>query len=148
MAGQRKGPAKPIRKTKAKANPKAKRKPPARKRGKPPHAPTDTTRAQVKAMAGFGIKQQDIAKVVGISKPTLEKYYRAELDTGMIVANSMVAESLYHMATTGKVPAAAMFWMKCRAGWKEVEPAGPPRAPEETARAIKDALVEIEKKIC
>ena len=39
--------------------------------------------------------------------------------TGSVKANSSVAQSLYKMATSGKCPASTMFWLKCRAGWRE-----------------------------
>lgn len=69
-------------------------------------------------MAGYGILQEDIGLVVGVSKPTLEKHYRAELDTGAIKANSRVAESLYKQAIGGNV-AAAIWWSKARMRWSE-----------------------------
>ncbi|MEO3475934.1 hypothetical protein AAFN86_29080, partial [Roseomonas sp. CAU 1739] len=34
-------------------------------------------------------------------------------------ANAKVAQSLFQMATQGKNVAAAIFWMKARAGWRE-----------------------------
>lgn len=69
-------------------------------------------------MAAFGIPHIDIARVVGINRNTLEKHYRYELDTGHVKATAKVAESLYKRATNGNV-AAAIFWMKARAGWSE-----------------------------
>lgn len=37
----------------------------------------------------------------------------------MIEANLKVAQSLFALATQGKNVAAAIFWMKARAGWRE-----------------------------
>ena len=37
----------------------------------------------------------------------------------MVEANLKVAQSLFQMATNGKNVAAAIFWMKARAGWRE-----------------------------
>ena len=34
-------------------------------------------------------------------------------------ATAKVAQSLFHMATVDKNVAAAIFWMKARAGWRE-----------------------------
>jgi len=89
--------------------------------GRPPHKPTAATRKQVDAMAGYGIPQFDIARVLGISVITLLKYYREELETAAIRANAAVAQSLWRMATNGNV-AAAIFWAKTRMQWTE-----PPR---------------------
>lgn len=86
-----------------------------------PHEPTEKDRKQVSLMAGIGLKHDQIAKVVGVSDETLRKYYREELDTGEARMNAMVAQNLYSIATskgTGSV-AAAIFWMKTRAGWRE-----------------------------
>ncbi|MEF2073497.1 hypothetical protein [Consotaella aegiceratis] len=72
-------------------------------------------------MAGYGVPETDIARVVGIDPKTLRKHCRDELETGHVKANSRVAESLYKKAIgngAGSVTA-AIFWMKTRAGWKE-----------------------------
>lgn len=81
----------------------------------------DRDRAQVKALTGFGLDQEQISEVIGISRPTLRKYYRKELDSGMLVANAKVAESLFRQATDPEKPnvVAGIFWMKARAGWKD-----------------------------
>ncbi len=89
-----------------------------RGRGRPPFQPSDEQRKTVTAMAGYGIPQEGISKVIGIDLKTLRKHFRGELDKGEIVATSKVAESLYKMATEGNV-SAAIFWMKARAGWSE-----------------------------
>jgi hypothetical protein len=78
-------------------------------------------RKTVEAMSAYGIPQQKIAAVIGICKPTLEKYYRVELDTADAKATAKVAESLFQKAT-GNHPqsvTAGIFWLKTRAGWKD-----------------------------
>jgi hypothetical protein len=70
-------------------------------------------------MAGFGVPQEDMATHLGIDAKTLRKRFRAELDRGMVEANLKVAQSLFQMATQGRNVAAAIFWMKARAGWRE-----------------------------
>jgi hypothetical protein len=84
----------------------------------PPHEPTDAQIATVRAMSAYGIPQDDIAKVIGIDPKTLRKHYSEQLEKGSIEATAKVAEFLFRQATTKNV-AAAMFWMKCRAGWSE-----------------------------
>jgi hypothetical protein len=86
-----------------------------------PHEPTEKDRLAVETMAGHGIAQMDIARVIGVSISTLSKWYRDELETGAVKANSRVAQSLFDKATgngNGSV-AAAIFWLKCRARWSE-----------------------------
>lgn len=84
------------------------------------HIPTEKTKGEVLAFAGFGVKHEDIAKYLGITKPTLYRHYREELDTGAIKANSAVARTLYRIAMDGN-PQACMFWLKTRAGWRETD---------------------------
>ena len=81
--------------------------------------PTEEQRRLVRALAGFGIVHDDIAKQVGCEPKTLRKHFREELDRGSVEATAKVAQSLFQMATTGKNVAAAIFWMKARAGWRE-----------------------------
>ena len=63
--------------------------------------PTAKDRATVKTMTGYGISQLEICAVLGITKPTLEKRCRLELDTGAADANAQVAASMFRMATKG-----------------------------------------------
>lgn len=74
-------------------------------------------------MAGYGVPGDDIALSIGITKPTLNKHYRRELDTGRIKANAAVAQSLYKKATGdgSQAVTAAIFWAKTRMGWKETQ---------------------------
>jgi hypothetical protein len=81
--------------------------------------PTEEQRRTVRAMSGFGIPQGDIATFLEIDTKTLRKHFRRELDRGMVEATAKVAQSLLRMATTGNNVAAAIFWMKARAGWRE-----------------------------
>lgn len=83
------------------------------------YEPTLDQRRTVKTMAGFGVPHVDIATFLGIDAKTLRKHFRDELDRGTVEANAKVAQSLFQMATQGKNVAAAIFWMKARAGWRE-----------------------------
>ena len=81
--------------------------------------PTDEQRRTVRAMSGFGVPQPDIALHLDIDPKTLRKYFRDDLNRGSIEATTKVAQSLFNMATKGNNVAAAIFWMKARAGWRE-----------------------------
>lgn len=95
-----------------------------KKEKKPHHKPSANTRAQVKKAASLGGTQEVICAMLGITKPTLRKHYREELDLGAAEANMAVAQSLFKMATDKNKPniTAAIFWMKTRAGWTEAQP--------------------------
>ncbi len=83
--------------------------------------PDISLRRMVEAMAACGVSEPDIARVMGVDLETLRAHHWEELETGEIIANAKVAESLLRKAI-GDGPqsvAAAMFWLKTRAGWSE-----------------------------
>jgi hypothetical protein len=89
--------------------------------GRRPHEPNDKDRQIVETMAGYGIKQIDIARVIGVTMHLLHKYYMEEIETGAAKANMKVAQSLFEKALAndkGSVTA-CIFWLKCRAQWVE-----------------------------
>ena len=89
--------------------------------GRPQFAPTKEQRLLVQVMTAAGFPQEQIAEQIGIDRVTLRKHFRPEIKTGKASANAMVARSLFKKAT-GDGPqsvAAAIFWLKTQAGWKE-----------------------------
>lgn len=89
--------------------------------GRPKFEPTDAQCTLVSELAACGVRQELIAKRVGIDSKTLRKVFRKELREGKSDACAIVAESLFRKATgDGKnAVAAAIFWLKTQAGWKE-----------------------------
>lgn len=92
--------------------------------GRPAYQPTDQDRKTVEAMVAGGIDQTAIAAVLGIARTTLARHFRAEIDTAAARANARVIRSLYQTATSDKADpkqrvTAQIFWLKCRAGWRE-----------------------------
>ena len=90
---------------------------------RPEYKPTEKDRAAVQTMAAYGIPQPDIAAVVGCDEKTLRKHFRQELDTAATQANARVAAALFKKATSDgpSSVAAAIFWLKARAGWQEAK---------------------------
>ena len=68
--------------------------------------------------AGLGFTQEKIAALLGITKPTLEKHFREELDRGMALIDYQVGSSLVDQALKGNVNAQT-FYLSRRVGWKE-----------------------------
>lgn len=89
-------------------------------KGRPPHKPTKDTQEQVKRLSALGCPHEDIATRIKISADTLVKYYKDELDEGRIDANAAIAGTLFSQAKKGNT-AAAIFWLKTRARWKETQ---------------------------
>lgn len=89
----------------------------------------------VEAFAAYGIQQEEMCLVLGISLKTLHKHFRVELNTGMVKSNAKVGESLFIQAVGApaqfdergnqiraeqpRVPSCGIFWAKARMGWKE-----------------------------
>jgi hypothetical protein len=94
--------------------------------------PTDEQRQLVKFLVAIGAKQIEIAQLIGIrSDKTLRRHFREEINRGVLEANGKVAQTLLKKAIDGNVTA-AIFWMKCRAHWREEgpsEPSSPGPAP-------------------
>lgn len=102
----------------------------------------------VEAACGLGIPEDQIVRVVinpdtgrPIASNTLRKYFRAELDRGLIETKMRVGSSLVRMAL-GVAPtehhaghpgnvAAAISYLKTQAGWKEGEPPQQPQSDED-----------------
>jgi len=118
------------------------REPSGKPPGRPEHQRTPEGSNTVRALTAYGIPQDRIAGILGISEPTLRKHYWREIETGLDEANAAVAESLFNVATkgTGKERVTAcIFWLKTRAGWIEGVPPEPPGKKQLAALAAREA---------
>jgi|SRR6185503_12187651 len=110
-----------------------------------PHEPTEVTRAEVMALVSFGNTQEQIASYLDITKKTLEKHYRRELDTATIRANAQVAKRLYNKAVQQDDLQAQIFWLKTRARWRTVDENGDRVSPEDTLSKIQALVADLNK---
>lgn len=96
-------------------------------RGRPKIKLTDTQLEQIEKMAGYGLNMTQIAALLGMSKDTIERRANedpaisAAIEKGRAEAIHKVAESAYKQAVSGACPAMTMFYLKCRAKWKETQ---------------------------
>jgi hypothetical protein len=86
---------------------------------------TDALREKARYLAGLGVPQDDIAKIIGCAAKTLRRHFRDELDRGVAEANATISGSLFGAAKGGNVTA-QIFWLKTRARWREGSAAGDP----------------------
>ena len=86
--------------------------------GAPPHEPTKASRDAVRLYAAMGTPQEDIGRLLKIDVKTLYKYYREELDLGLVAANAQIGGALFKKAMGGDTTA-MIFWLKTRARWSE-----------------------------
>jgi hypothetical protein len=78
----------------------------------------EAVREQVRHLAGVGVRQDDIAKIIGCAPKTLRGRFRDDLDRGVAEANATVSGYLFTAAKGGNVTA-QIFWLKTRAHWRE-----------------------------
>jgi hypothetical protein len=112
--------------------------------GRKQHQPDKTTRDTVKLHSMVGTPQLLIAKVLGITEPTLRRHYRTELDLSSAIATANLGGKLYNKAFSGDT-AALIFWMKTRAGWSETKEQAADGAPEplKVVFNVSDAVKEV-----
>jgi hypothetical protein len=78
----------------------------------------DVIRDKVRHLAGLGVPQVDIARIVQCSPKTLRKRCRDDLNCGVAEANAIVSGCLFAAAKGGNITA-QIFWLKTRARWRE-----------------------------
>lgn len=89
------------------------------------HHPTDESRKMIANMSSYGLDVLMVAKLSGISPPTLYKYYRHELTTSAAKKDLAVLQSAFLKAVGGpeqnweKADAAQQrWWIGARQGWR------------------------------
>lgn len=91
--------------------------PPSRKRarrpGRPKYRPSDRDRDRVMAMAAGGSTPRAIAKLIGISEPTLRKSFAAELDIAIELKRAEKMEQLDQLGRAGNVTALKTYIELC-----------------------------------
>jgi hypothetical protein len=108
---------------------------------RPTFIPTEEQRRTVKSLSAYGIKQEGIARVLGIRSPkTLKKHFREELILGEIEAVAQVAQTHYQMAKSGKHPVSTIRFLDKRQRWLDVQ------GLETRPAAIPDFVVVLDKK--
>ena len=65
----------------------------------------DAMREKVRHLAGLGLPQDDIAKIIGCAPKTLRKRFRDDLDRGVAEANATIAGYLFAAAKGGNIAA-------------------------------------------
>jgi hypothetical protein len=109
-----------------------KRKPAAKKRakvakpiGRPPYEPSQETREKVEILIAGGESEEDIARVVGLSRTTLRQHFAEELATGRAKRRADVLIAQYRTAVAGNASAQDKFLKKSDL------PVFQPQAPKE-----------------
>ena len=108
------------------------------KGGRPPYKPDTKTETIVERMTSWGLTAEAIGDCLGISPPTIRKYYRAAILRGTPSMIDKVATNMVKQACKNdfrSVPA-AQFVLRTRGGWtdkpQQHEIMGPQGGPIQT----------------
>lgn len=86
---------------------------------------TEEIYAQVGRMSGLGLPLPMIARILNVAPRTLDNYLskdeilRHHYERGVALATEKVANVAFAQAVSGENTAMTIFWLKCRANWKE-----------------------------
>jgi len=98
-----------------------------------------------------GLNHEQIASILGMSKDTLERFFKSDptlhaaVEKGKSNSILKVAGTAYQMAVSGDVPAMTMFYLKTRAKWKETHVVE--ERPDDDTQAKLDQMAEEIKRI-
>lgn len=88
----------------------------------PAHVATAKDRVLVQMGIAIGYTHEQIARLIGVSRPTLTKYYAAEIERGGDEINLAIASNLASIAKDRNHKSsvtAAIYWTKARMGWTD-----------------------------
>jgi hypothetical protein len=102
--------------------------------------PTEEQRKKARAFSAWGIEPADIARYMGNSEKTHQKYFGEDMFRGKVEANAKVGKILLEMAEGGGEPDVTIFWSKTRGGFHDRQVAA--TAPA----ALPNFVVSLEKK--
>ncbi len=83
--------------------------------GRPPFAPRPEQRQMVQVLRANGVPLDTIARNIGITKPTLRKYFRDELSHGFEQVKAAMGAALVKAGLGGNV-GAQRYWLATQGG--------------------------------
>jgi transcriptional regulator with XRE-family HTH domain len=94
---------------------------------------------KVEVLRASGMTQEEIAKAIGITVPTLRKYFFQELQDGEVRTRADIIAAMAEKALKGSVPAARLVLGLLDQG-KAAVPIGTPKAPRPEKLGKKEQL--------
>lgn len=111
--------------------------------------PDEKQLASIEALGGIVKSLSQIAQVIGIHPQSFIRSMRefpevrAAIERGRALANMNVGKTVYELATKDKHFEAAKFWLKARAGWRDVQAVELGRGPDYENYSDEDLEAEI-----
>lgn len=116
--------------------------PPRDPRGRKRHKRLPQLAEKIAVLRGAGLTVEEIGARIGLSAPTLSKYYFRELESGAKLAQAVLAEAMWEKAKGGNVAAARYI----REEFKKGEPAIPAARQRQTSTPAPPADTPLGKK--
>lgn len=107
--------------------------PPRDPRGRKRHRRLPQVAEKVAVLRALGHRVEDIARRLGLSEPTLRKYYFRELENASALAEAVLDEKIWTRAMEGSVPAQRLLKDMLAKG-KAAVPLKPVKAPEKAPK--------------
>jgi transposase len=82
------------------------------------YTPTQMCKFMVKKMCAYGLKNDQISQIIGVSEKTLRNHFSEELRQGRVEVDYMIIDTLFRKAMNGDT-ASLIFWAKTRCRWSE-----------------------------
>ena len=118
----------------------------ARKKGDGPVSFNTEHAKTVRALAQYGVPQEDIAATIGCCVETMQKLYSDELAKGRALANARIGKRLFEKAMEGDV-SALIFWAKCRMRWRTEDSKNEKPVADDTAKKTLEAIKQAFKSV-
>lgn len=125
--------------------PRTKRKAP-KKVGRPRYQVKEGQREQVERFIACGMIQDDIARVLGISTPTLLRYFENEIRTGPAKQRALVINNLFNQSANGNTAATKHLEAMTARGMAEASIAGTETGQKVDAPAKAEKPIKLGKK--
>jgi hypothetical protein len=108
-------------------------------KGRPFWEPAEWQRKMAYELAGLGIPQVEIAKILEVGEVTLTKHMRHELDLGQAEFHAIAARKLFQHIANNNFQA-LQFYMRVRMGWIEPKPTDPERDTDDVSKLTDEQL--------
>ena len=106
--------------------------------GRPPFQPTDEDHEKVRVLKAGAMSQAAIAEALGISEPTLTKYFSQDLEIGAAKVTAEILMARYNSAKAGNVSAQNKLLEMAGAVRAQEGRGGKAKAPPEQKRGKKE----------
>jgi len=87
------------------------------------YIPTLDDRLRVRELASIGMSDDDIASLLRLRLPKVQRLFRLELKQGAATGREQALQKLHTIAISGENLNALLFSVKARCGWRDTGPA-------------------------